>query len=152
MEGKKAPAFTLFDQDENKVTLKDLAGQWTIIYFYPKDDTSGCTIEAKEFTDLLVNFKKLNCEVIGVSPDTVEKHCKFIAKHKLKVRLLADPEKKMLEKYGVWQEKSMYGRKYMGVVRGTVLLNPKGKVVKHWPKVKAAGHAQAVLDLLKELQ
>ncbi|ANQ53751.1 Peroxiredoxin [Thermosipho sp. 1063] len=126
-------------------------GKWVVLYFYPKDNTKGCTTEALEFSGLIDEFKKLNAEVIGVSPDKVESHKKFIAKHNLKVKFLSDENKAVLEKLGVWQLKKMYGREYYGVVRTTVLVDPDGKIEYVWEKVKAKGHAKEVLEKLREL-
>ena len=150
--GKKAPDFTLKNQDDAPVKLGDLAGRWLVLYFYPKDDTPGCTVEACDFTAGIKQFEKLEATVLGCSPDSPESHRKFIAKHKLKIGLLSDPEHKALEKYGAWGEKNMYGRTTMGVIRSTVLIDPHGKVAHHWGKVKAAGHADAVKEKLKELR
>ncbi len=149
--GKKAPAFTLEDETGAKVKLSDLAGQWVVLYFYPKDDTPGCTVEACEFTSGLRGFEKLSAAVYGCSRDTPESHRKFIAKHKLKVKLLSDPDHAVMEKYGAWGEKNSYGKTTMGVIRSTVLIDPKGAVAYHWPTVKAAGHAEKVQDKLAEL-
>jgi len=148
----KAKDFKLKNQDEKDVKLSDFKGKWTVLYFYPKDDTSGCTIEAIEFTNNLNQFKKENAEVIGISPDSVKSHCDFRDKHKLKVTLLCDPEKKVLEKYGVWKEKSMYGRKYLGVERTTYLIDPEGNIAYVWNKVNPQGHAEEVLRKIKELK
>ena len=137
--GKNAPQFELPNQDEENKTLNDYNGKWLVVYFYPKDDTPGCTVEAQEFTEELSNFTSEDAVVVGISPDTVAKHCKFIDKHSLGMELLADTEKKMLADYGVWQEKSMYGRTYMGVVRTTYLIDPNGMVAEAWTKVKARG-------------
>ncbi len=150
--GNKAPAFTLPDQDGKKVSLKDLQGQWVVLYFYPKDNTSGCTKEACGFTSELSEFSKLGATVIGVSPDSPESHRKFIDKQKLKICLLSDPDHKVLEKYGAWGEKNMYGKKSMGVIRSTVLIDPEGRIAHHWPKVKVDGHVQAVREKLHELR
>jgi peroxiredoxin Q/BCP len=150
--GKKAPDFTLPNQDDQPVKLGGLAGRWVVLYFYPNDDTPGCTTEACDFTAGLKDFEKLEAKVLGCSPNTTESHRKFIAKYKLKIELLSDPAHKVLEKYGAWGEKSMYGRTSMGVIRSTVIIDPQGKVARHWPKVKAAGHADAVKDALKELR
>ena len=155
--GKKAPAFTLPDQDGVKHALKDLAGAPVVLFFYPKDDTSGCTAEACQFRDQLPDFKKAKAAVFGISPDSVESHRKFVDKHGLNFTLLADSARdgddnpKVCHKYGVWQEKSMYGRKYMGVVRTTYLLDAAGKVAKRWDKVKVPGHADEVLAAIREL-
>ncbi len=150
--GKKAPAFTALDQDGAKVALKDLAGQWVVLYFYPKDDTPGCTTEACEFTEGIKQFTGLNALVLGCSPDTPEKHRDFIAKYKLKVRLLSDPKRELLEKYGAFGEKKLYGKTVQGVIRSTVIIDPQGKVAYHWATVKAAGHAAKVREKLAALQ
>jgi len=149
--GKKAPAFTLEDENGTKVSLSSLAGQWVVLYFYPKDDTPGCTVEACEFTSGLPKFEKLDAAVFGCSRDTPESHRKFIAKYKLKIKLLSDPDHAVMEKYGAWGEKNNYGKKTMGVIRSTVLIDPAGKVAQHWATVKAAGHAEQVRDKLAEL-
>ena len=149
--GKKAPAFSLLNQDGVKTSLADFAGQWLILYFYPRDDTPGCTTEACEFSEGIQNFNGHNATVVGCSPDTPEKHTKFIAKHSLKVTLLSDPEHKALLAYGAWGEKKLYGKVSEGVLRSTVLIDPSGKVAAHWPKVKAKGHAAQVEAALKEL-
>ena len=150
--GDKAPKFAIPNQDGNVIKLDDLLGKWSVIYFYPRDDTPGCTIEAKEFTELSSKFEEQGATIYGVSPDTEAKHCKFIEKHGLKVELLADTESTMLADYGVWQEKQMYGKTYMGVVRTTYLVNPDGNIAEAWTKVKAKGHAEAVLERLVELK
>ena len=150
--GDKAPKFAIPNQDGNVIKLDDLLGKWSVIYFYPRDDTPGCTIEAKEFTELSSKFEEQGATIYGVSPDTEAKHCKFIEKHGLKVELLADTESTMLVDYGVWQEKQMYGKTYMGVVRTTYLVNPDGNIAEAWTKVKAKGHAEAVLERLVELK
>jgi len=149
-EGQLAPDFTLPNEAEEDVSLSGLRGKWVVLYFYPKDNTSGCTMEAIDFTRLLPDFENNGAVVIGVSPDSCKSHRNFRSKHELRVMLLSDPEKKVLSDYGVWQKKSMYGREYMGVVRTTVLIDPEGKVAKIWPKVKVKGHAEAVLEFLKE--
>jgi peroxiredoxin Q/BCP len=150
--GKAAPAFTLADQDGNKVALKDLAGKWVVLYFYPKDDTPGCTTEACEFTEGIEKCEEMDAEVIGVSPDAPEKHRKFIEKYSLKFRLLSDPEHKVLEKYGAWGLKKNYGKEYEGVLRSTVLIDPAGKIAHHWPTVSAKGHAGEVRQKLEEVR
>ena len=154
--GRKAPVFTLQDQAGEKHALKDFLGKAVVLYFYPKDDTSGCTAEACQFRDQAPDFKKSKSVVFGVSPDSVESHRKFVDKHELNFTLLADPkdaegDPKVCTKYGVWQEKSMYGRKYMGVVRTTYLIGPDGKVAERWDKVKVPGHADAVLEAIRSL-
>ena len=150
--GKKAPAFRLEDQDGTTVKLAGFAGQWVVLYFYPKDDTPGCTIEACEFTQGIRKFAGLDAVVLGCSPDGPPAHRKFIAKHKLKITLLSDPDHATMEKYQAWGEKTMYGRKMQGVIRSTVLIDPKGKVAFHWKRVQARGHADAVREKLSELQ
>ena len=150
--GAKAPAFTLPDQDAKDVSLAGLRGSWVVLYFYPKDDTPGCTTEACEFTEGIEAFRDLDAVVLGCSADSPEKHRAFIAKHGLKVRLLSDRDHKVMRAFGAWGEKSMYGRTTTGVIRSTVLIDPEGRVAHHWPKVKAAGHAAKVRDKLAELQ
>ena len=150
-EGKKAPDFTLPGDGGDTIKLSAHKGAHVIVYFYPKDDTPGCTKEAIAFTNLLPEFAQLGAKIIGISPDSVEKHDKFIAKHNLAIHLAADESTKVAEKYGVWVEKSMYGRKYMGVERSTFLIDSKGKIAKIWRKVRVNGHAEAVLAALKEL-
>lgn len=150
--GSKAPAFELPDHDGNTVQLGDFKGQWVVLYFYPKDDTPGCTTEACEFTEGIGGFRALDAVVLGCSPDSPEKHRKFIAKHDLEVRLLSDPEHEVMKTYGAWGEKKMYGRTSMGVIRSTVLIDAEGKVAHHWAKVRAAGHAASVREKLEELR
>ncbi len=151
MIGGTAPDFTLPRNGEGTVTLSKLQGKAVILYFYPKDDTSGCTAEAIDFSALGGEFEAANAVVIGISPDSVKSHDKFAAKHALSVMLASDEEKKVAEAYGVWKEKSMYGKKYMGVERTTFLIAPDGKIAEVWNKVKVAGHAQAVLEAVKKL-
>ena len=150
--GNSAPDFSIINQNGKTIGLDDLLGKWSVIYFYPRDDTPGCTVEAKEFTELNNKFKENGASIYGVSPDNEAKHCKFIDKYDLEIDLLADTEKTMLSDYGVWQEKSMYGKTYMGVVRTTYLINPNGNIAEAWTKVKAKGHAEAVLNRLIELK
>ena len=150
-EGSKAPAFNLPTDTGDKIALKDLKGQNVVLYFYPRDDTPGCTKEAIGFTEKLKDFKKLNTVVIGVSKDTVEKHAKFRQKHDLEIVLGSDADSEIVEKYGAWVEKNMYGKKRMGIERSTFLIDDKGKVNKVWRKVKVPGHVDAVLEAVKEL-
>jgi len=156
-EGKKAPVFTLEDQEGAKHALKDLAGSPVVLYFYPKDDTSGCTNEACQFRDQLLDFEKLGATVLGVSPQDTKSKAKFAGKLDLNFPILADVKENtdgnpaVCDKYGVWVEKSMYGNKYMGVQRTTYLIDANGKVAKRWDKVKVPGHADAVLEALKDL-
>ncbi len=149
-EGKKAPDFTLPDQNGNKVKLSDLKGKYVVLYFYPKDDTSGCTKEACNFRDAFPKFQNIDAVILGVSPDSIASHKKFAEKYKLPFQLLADEDKKVVEKYGVWKEKSMYGKKYMGVERTTFIIDPEGKIKKIFPKVKVDNHHQEVLEALKD--
>ena len=150
-EGKKAPAFTLAADDGGKVKLSDLKGQPVVLYFYPRDDTPGCTKEACAFRDLQAEMRELGAVVLGVSPDTVESHRKFRDKFKLNFPLLADIEHKVADKYGVWREKNMYGKKSMGIQRSTFLIDADGKVAKVWKRVRVAGHDDQVLEALRGL-
>ena len=150
-EGSKAPDFSLPTDGDETVSLATFTGKPLVLYFYPKDDTSGCTKEAIAFTGLAAEFDAIGAKVLGVSPDSVQKHAKFRAKHDLGVMLGADEEKQTLETYGVWVEKSMYGRKYMGVERSTFLIDGTGVIRKAWRKVKVPGHAEAVLEAAKAL-
>jgi len=149
-EGKAAPAFTLTDAAGKKVSLDDFAGKNLVLYFYPKDDTPGCTKEACGFRDSWKEIQKLGAVVVGVSADGAESHQKFIAKYKLPFALLSDPDKKMMTKYGAFGEKVLYGKKSMGVIRSTVWIGPDGKVKKHWPRIpKAEAHPEKVLEALR---
>jgi len=150
-EGTAAPDFSLPADNGGTVTLSELKGKIVVLYFYPKDGTSGCTTEAIDFTRLLPEFEALGATVIGMSPDSAKKHDKFKAKHDLAVTLVADEEMKALEAYGVWVEKSMYGRKYMGVERSTFLIDKTGSVARIWRKVKVKGHADEVLEAARSL-
>jgi peroxiredoxin Q/BCP len=149
--GDKAPDFTATDDKGNTVSLKDLRGKKIVLYFYPKDDTTGCTKEACDFRDNLARIKRKDAVVLGVSPDSEKKHAKFKDKYDLTFPLLADEEKKIVNDYGVWKEKSMYGRKYMGVERTTFLIDEKGKIAKIFPKVKVPGHVDQVLEALSAM-
>ncbi len=149
-EGKKAPTFTLTDAAGKKVTLADFAGRDLVLYFYPKDDTPGCTKEACGFRDAWKQIQKLGAVVVGVSPDSGATHQKFASKYKLPFPLLSDPDKKVMEKYGAFGEKTMYGKKVTGVIRSTVWIGPDGKVKKHWARIaKAEAHPAQVLDALQ---
>ena len=147
-EGKKAPAFKLKDQNGKTISLSDFAGKNVVLYFYPKDNTSGCTAEACNFRDEFPSFKNIDAVILGVSPDSVESHKKFAEKYNLPFTLLSDENKEVLEKYGVWKEKSMYGRKYMGVERTTYVIDKSGKIKKIFSKVKVPDHNKEVLEAL----
>ncbi|WP_341526095.1 thioredoxin-dependent thiol peroxidase [Nostoc sp. UHCC 0302] len=149
--GQPAPDFSIPDQNDNLVSLDNLSGQWIILYFYPKDDTPGCTTEAKDFTDLYQDFSALGAKILGVSPDSGKSHCKFISKHNLSITLLSDPEHELIESYGAWRLKKFMGKEYMGVVRSTFLISPDRIIAYAWPNVKTKGHAQSVLAKLQEL-
>lgn len=150
--GQKAPDFCLSDQNGNNICLKDFRSKWVVLYFYPKDNTPGCTIEAIDFTKYLKDFEKIVAVILGISPDSCQSHVGFINKHNLQVTLLSDPEHKILDMYGVWQLKNMYGKKYWGVIRSTFLIAPDGKIAYIWPKVNPVGHTEEVLKKLEELK
>ena len=158
--GNKAPVFTLLNQDDEKTALKNFAGKWVVLYFYPRDNTSGCTKEAMDFTWLKRRMDRRDAVVIGVSPDSSESHRNFIKKYKLKVMLLSDPEKTVMQKYGAWGMKKMYGKEKEGVIRSTVLIGPDGRVAEIWSQVKVrvkrkdgeVKHAEKVLEKLDELK
>ncbi|HTG15968.1 MAG TPA: thioredoxin-dependent thiol peroxidase [Blastocatellia bacterium] len=149
--GDKAPQFTLNDADGNKVKLSDFKGKKVVLYFYPKDLTPGCTVEACAFRDDVGALNKLGAVVLGVSADSEKTHGKFRAKHNLNFPLLADVDHEVSEKYGAWQEKSMYGRKYWGIARITYIIDEKGKVAKAYEKVKPAGHSEEVIEAIKSM-
>jgi len=146
-----APAFSLIDQDSKIRTLSEFVGTWLVIYFYPKDDTPGCTKEACAIADVYNDFEKLGVKVVGVSKDSSKSHKKFADKYKLPFTLLADESTEVMQAYGAWVEKSMYGKKYMGIDRITYLVNPEGKIAKVYPKVDPASHALEILKDIKEL-
>lgn len=150
-EGDKAPAFTLDSDGEGRVSLKDFKGQTLVLYFYPKDDTSGCTKEAQGFSEKLGQFKKLGAAVVGISKDTPASHDKFKSKYRLRLALASDPEGKTIAAYGAWIEKNMYGRKYMGIDRSTFLIDGTGTIRKIWRKVRVPGHVEEVLAAAKAL-
>jgi thioredoxin-dependent peroxiredoxin len=149
--GSKAPDFSLPATGGRTVTLDGLKGRKVVLYFYPKDDTSGCTLEAQNFQALRQDFAAADTEIVGVSPDSLKSHDKFRTKYGLDFVLASDEAKSMLEAYGVWVEKSMYGRKYMGVERTTVLVDRDGRIARVWPKVKVPGHVEEVLDAARRL-
>jgi len=150
LEGKKAPAFTLQGNDGKKHSLEDYRGKTVVLYFYPRDDTPGCTKEACGFRDLGSSLKKSGAVVLGVSKDSVDSHNKFAAKYKLPFTLLSDPQLEVMKKYGAFGKKVMYGKTVEGTIRSTVVIGPKGEVIKHWPAVKRAeAHPEEVLSFLK---
>jgi peroxiredoxin Q/BCP len=149
--GAAAPDFALASDDGGSIRLADLRGRIVVLFFYPKDDTTGCTAEAVAFNQLLPRFKKAGATLLGVSPDGVKSHAAFKRKHELSLTLLADPEHKALEAYDVWREKSMYGRKYMGVERTTAIVGPDGRLAHLWRRVKVPGHAEETLAAVKAL-
>ena len=150
--GDMAPEFCLPDKDNKTVCLKDFKGKYVIVYFYPKDNTPGCTTEAIGFTGILPEFQKLNSEVIGISPDSPESHAKFIEKKKLKVILLSDRDKAVLKLYGKWGKKKFRGKEYVGVTRSTYIIDPNGKIAHIWPTVSVKGHPEDVQNTLTELK
>ncbi len=149
--GQKAPSFTLTSHDGKKVKLSDLKGKTVVLYFYPKDDTPGCTREACGFRDAQAQLKKSGAVVLGVSPDDAASHTKFRDKYKLNFTLLADTDHKVAEKYGAWREKNMYGKKSMGIQRSTFLIDSTGKIAKVWKRVQVDGHDEQILEALKDL-
>jgi len=150
--GEPAPDFCLPNSLRTETCLKDLRGKWVVLYFYPKDNTPGCTMEAIYFSKAMEEFKALGTEILGVSADSVESHCGFAEKHDLAITLLSDVDRKVLEEYGVWKQKSMYGKSFLGISRTTFIIDPQGKIAHVWPKVKVPGHGDAVKKKLKELQ
>jgi len=149
-EGKKAPAFHLESSTGGKIGLSELRGKWVVLYAYPRDSTPGCTVEAEDFRDALPELEALGAVVLGVSKDSLASHGRFTQKYDLNFALLSDPQGKMLEKYGAWGEKNMYGKTRMGIIRSTFLIDPKGKLARVWPKVRVKGHVQDVLEALRE--
>ncbi|TCK06534.1 thioredoxin-dependent thiol peroxidase [Phorcysia thermohydrogeniphila] len=148
--GTIAPDFCLPDENGNTVCLKDFRGKWVVLYFYPKDNTPGCTKEAQDFSEKLEEFEKVGAVVLGVSPDSVESHRKFKEKKRIRVKLLSDTEKEVIKRYNVWQLKKMYGKEYYGVVRTTYLIDPEGRIAHVWKRVKVKGHADSVLKKIQE--
>lgn len=150
--GTQVPEFSLPDQDGKTHQISDYRGKWVVLYFYPKDLTSGCTTEACNFQDSLPNFTKIDAEILGVSKDPVKQHRKFADKHALKFTLLSDENNNVCEQFGVWQKKSMYGKEYMGIVRSTFIIDPEGKIAKTYPKVSVKQHHEEVLNDLNALK
>ncbi len=151
-EGDFAPQFCLLNESNENVCLKDFQGKWVVLYFYPKDNTPGCTTEACDFTSSFDDFSNIDAVIVGVSPDSPESHQKFIKKYMLKHLLLSDSDREVLQLYGAWKEKTMYGKSFLGVIRSTFLIDPEGKIVKIWPKVKVKGHADEVKAVLDKMQ
>lgn len=149
--GKKAPAFTMESSDGGKVKLSDFTKKVVVLYFYPRDNTPGCTVEAEDFRDAVPALKKLGAIVLGVSKDSIASHCKFRDKYDLNFPLLTDPDGKVMEAYGAWGEKVLYGKKSKGIIRSTVLIGRDGKVKQHWPKVRVKGHVDEVVAAVKAL-
>ena len=147
----KAPIFKAQSTGNKEYSLNDSKGKYVVLYFYPKDDTPGCTIETKDFNTLLSKFKKLNCEIYGISKDDLKSHNKFKEKYKVKFNLLADEEKKIIKDYKVWGKKKFMGKEFMGIIRTTFLIDKKGKIIKIWKNVKVKDHAKEVLDFLKNI-
>ena len=150
-ENTKAPSFKLLSTSNYEYSLKDSLGKYVVIYFYPKDDTPGCSIEALDFNKLLPKFKRLNCDVFGVSKDSLKSHDKFKDKYKIKFDLLSDQDLKILKKYKVWAKKRFMGREFMGILRTTFLIDTKGKIIKIWKNVKVKDHAKEVLNKLHSI-
>jgi len=148
----KAPDFCLLDQNGEKICLKDYRNNWVVLYFYPKDNSKSCTLEAESFTENMKSLEDLGAVVVGVSPDSVKSHQNFYKRHDLNFTILSDPEHEVLEKYNVWQLKKMYGKEYMGVVRSTFIINPKGYIENEWTKVSVKGHVEEVKEKLSELK
>jgi peroxiredoxin Q/BCP len=148
--GQAAPDFTASDQSGHSVSLNEFTSHWLVFYFYPKDNTPGCTTEATDFTQHSADFESLGAKIMGVSPDSEKSHCRFIEKHNLSIQLLSDPEHQLAEAYGVWGLKKFMGKEYMGIIRSTFLINPEGKIAYVWSNVKVKGHAAIVLDKLRE--
>ncbi|MCX8122977.1 MAG: thioredoxin-dependent thiol peroxidase [Spirochaetes bacterium] len=149
---KEAPQFKLPDKDKKVVDSDSFKGKWVVLYFYPKDNTQGCTLEAIDFTNSINEFKKYKAVVVGISPDSPESHCRFYDTHNLNIILLSDTDHKVAQEYGVWKKKSMYGKSFMGIERSTFLIDPDGRVRAVWRKVKVPGHVDEVLQTLASLQ
>ena len=150
--GQNAPHFTLNNSQGETINLEQYLGQWLVLYFYPKDNTPGCTTEAQDFTKLNPEFEKLSTKIIGISPDSEKSHCKFIDKYDLSIELLCDPDHQVATAYGVWGLKKFMGKEYMGIIRSTFIINPQGNIAYIWSKVRVKNHAEKVLNQLQELQ
>jgi peroxiredoxin Q/BCP len=147
---EEAPEFCLKNQNNKDVCLKDFSGKWVVVYFYPKDNTPGCTLEARYFSINAKKFEQKNAQIIGISADSIDSHKKFECKHDLTIDLLSDPDHKTIKNYGVWKPKKMFGKEFMGIVRSTFLINPEGKLAYIWPKVKVTGHIDEVYNKIME--
>lgn len=147
----EAPDFSLLNSEEKTISKADYQGSWLLLYFYPKDNTPGCTAEASDFSARLDDFSDLNVKIVGVSKDSVKSHSNFIAKHNLKIELLGDPDLKTIKAYKVWGIKKNYGKEYEGLIRSTFLIDPQGKIAKYWTNVRAKGHAERVLKETKTI-
>ncbi len=150
-EGSLAPRFCLPDQDDQEVCLDQFKDKWIVLYFYPKDNTKGCTQEAKDFTSLRKEFEELGAVILGISPDSTRSHRRFKERHGIGITLLSDPERRVIREYGAWGKKKMAGREYFGVIRSTFLIDKEGKIRKIWRKVRVKGHAKEVLEVLRSL-
>ena len=151
-DGDIAPEFCLLDEQDREVCLKNFNGKWIVLYFYPKDNTSGCTLEAMDFTAVKDDLESMGAVILGVSPDSTKSHRNFSSNKSLTITLLSDPEHKVIEQYGAWQLKKNYGKEYYGVVRSTFLIDPAGKIAYVWPNVKVKGHVEAVKEKLNSLK
>ena len=149
---EKAPDFCLKNQNNEDVCLKDYEGNWVVLYFYPRDNTPGCSLEAKDFTSYVKEFEEQGAKIIGISPDSIDSHKKFEKNHNLSLNLLSDPNHETLIEYGVWKEKKMYGKLFKGVIRTTLLIDPRGNILYIWPKVQVFGHVKEVMNKLIELK
>ena len=150
--GEKASLFSLANQDDISISIKDFSGKWIILYFYPKDNTTGCTIQACDFTEMIEEFDKIDCVILGISPDSTSSHRDFIEKQSLGITLLSDPDKEVLKKYNAWGEKKNYGKTYDGVKRSTIIIDPAGNIAKIYENVRAKNHAETLKNDLEELQ
>ena len=150
--GVIAPPFKAKEQNSNYVSLQDFVNQWLVLYFYPKDNTPGCTTEAQDFTRYSPDFATLGAKIVGISPDSEKSHCRFSEKYNLSIQLLSDPDHQNAEAYGVWGLKKFMGKEYLGIIRSTFLINPQGKIAYIWSNVRVKGHAEVVLQKLRELR
>lgn len=150
-QGDQAPIFQGLDQNNNLISLNEIKSPWILVYFYPKDNTPGCTTQAKDFTNYVQDFANLGVKIIGISPDSINSHQKFINKHNLAITLISDPEHQIAESFGIWQLKKFMGKEYMGIIRSTFLINSDGKIAFVWPKVKVKGHVENVFNYCQSI-